>query len=324
MDNLTHTLTGVLLARAGLSRLTPRATALCLLGANIADLDVIVATSGINYLNYHRHLTHSLLAVPVMAALAVTLVELSARWFRPRAGPARWGRAWIVACVAALTHPLLDMANAYGIRPWLPFSSRWQSWDILFVVDPWVWAILLLTTLVPALLRLANREIGARSDPRRSAAWVGLLALIGFMGARAVLHHGAVETINAYLYDGSPALRVAAFPSSFNPFVWSAYIETERYYQIATLDVRETYDPSGGRRFYKAADGPALETAWDSRIGRDYARFARYAYAQVEQFPEGYVVRLADFRFRRGEGFGFLCTIEMDRAYHVVRQVFRF
>ena len=75
MENLTHTLVGVLLARAGLDRWTPRATALCVVAANLPDIDIVTAGSSINYLTYHRHITHSLPAVPVMAALTVLIVE---------------------------------------------------------------------------------------------------------------------------------------------------------------------------------------------------------------------------------------------------------
>ena len=41
MDNLTHTLTGVLLARAGLNRLTPRAMLIVIIAANVPDFDVV-------------------------------------------------------------------------------------------------------------------------------------------------------------------------------------------------------------------------------------------------------------------------------------------
>ena len=238
--------------------------------------------------------------------------------------PLRFGRAWAAACVVALSHPLLDATNAYGVRLWLPFSDRWASWDVFFVVDAGVWTILFLATLLPTLLGLIRGEIGERSDPRWGGAVTGLLVLIAFVGFKGVLHQRAIEMIDAHVYDGSPALRVAAFPTALNPFAWSGFVETESYYQISSVDVRQTYDPENGRRFYKPPEGPALETAWRSSLGSDYARFAQYHFAQVEQFPEGYIVRLADFRFRRGSQFGFLCTIEMDGAFRVIHQAFRF
>ena len=59
MDNITHTLTAVMLSRAGLNRLSPHATALLVVAANAHDLDILCAIAGsANYLHYHRGLTH--------------------------------------------------------------------------------------------------------------------------------------------------------------------------------------------------------------------------------------------------------------------------
>ena len=101
MDPLTHTAAGVLLARAGLDRFTPRATLICVVAANIPDIDVLTATSSINYLNYHRHLTHGLVAVPFMGALAVLLAEGLAGLFGRRSKPLPWLRAWVVSTLVA-------------------------------------------------------------------------------------------------------------------------------------------------------------------------------------------------------------------------------
>jgi inner membrane protein len=36
----------------------------------------------------------------------------------------------------------MDFTNVYGVRPLVPFSSRWFYGDLIFVVDPWIWLIL--------------------------------------------------------------------------------------------------------------------------------------------------------------------------------------
>ena len=326
MDNLTHTLVGILLARAGLQRISPQATTLCVIAANIPDIDVVTATSATTYLNYHRHLTHSLLALPVMAALAAGFVALAQRVFRAkeRAG---WGRAWLVAFVAALTHPLLDLTNTYGVRLWLPFSSRWYSWDVLFIVDPWVWTILLVAVLAPMLLRMVQGEIGAPETRGRFAARAGLLLMVGFICAKSVMHHRAMTLLDAFAYGGKPALRLAAFPRplGWSPFEWAGFIETEEYYQTPDVDLLlGTYDPTSGQRFYKEPAGAALEAALRSSVGADYARFAQYRFEQVQKVQGGYVVEMSDLRFRRPGRVGFRCIIELDDEFRVRRQEFEF
>src|SRR5271168_428266 len=92
LDNITHSLTGLALSRAGLNRLTPQATAILVLAANIPDIDVVSSAGGsLAYLHYHRHLTHALSMAPGMALLPVLLVWAVVR------KPMAWGMAYLVS-----------------------------------------------------------------------------------------------------------------------------------------------------------------------------------------------------------------------------------
>src|SRR5271157_199313 len=145
MDNLTHTAVGLFLSRAGLNRWTPRATPILLVAANLPDVDILAALGGsLSYLHYHRHWTHSLLAMPLMALLAVVLVRMIFR------SPIRWLGAFAAALVGVASHLLLDLTNTYGVRILLPFSSAWFRFDIASFPDPWAWTILLLGILAPS------------------------------------------------------------------------------------------------------------------------------------------------------------------------------
>ena len=322
MDNLTHTLTGVLLARAGVRRLTPRATWISIAAANIPDIDIVVGPWGIEYLNYHRHLTHSFLAVPFMALLALLIVEGITRIARPGAERLPWFRAWVAATIAAFSHPLLDLTNAYGVRAFLPFSDRWFGWDIFFIVEPWLWAALLVAVVAPAAAGLVDREMGLKSPRGAKAAWAGLLVLLSFGVLKAVLHDRAVETLDAHLYNESPALRVAAFPTALNPWVWSAYVETEAYHQVVEMDLGENFDPGEGTKYFKPAPSPPLEAARNHPLAKDYLRFARYNVTSVSPTPEGHRIEMGDVRFGSAQRSVFRCTFETDDLHRVVRAVF--
>ena len=324
MDPLTHTAAGVVLARAGLDRFTPRATLICVVAANIPDIDIVTASSSINYLNYHRHLTHGLPAVPFMAALAVLLAEVLARLFRQRTEHLPWLRAWAVSTLMVLSHALLDLTNAYGIRLALPFSGTWQSLDILFIIEPFIWLILFGAIVAPMLLGLLHGEIGDKPPRRDRWAWAALAVVLVFISIKGVLHGRAVETLDAHLYDDAPAVRVAAFPMPLNPLTWLAYVETEGSHYFSTLDLTEEYDPSRAERYYKPEPSPALDAASASSLARDYRDFARYAFTRVEPTPGGHVVRMADFRFPRGDSFGFQCRIQVDELNRIVREAFSY
>ena len=339
MDNITHTMTGVILSRVGLHRIAPHATMTLVLAANAPDVDVITWAWGqLAYLRYHRGLTHSLIGIPVLAALVVLVVRLAAR----RGGKEfRWGRNYMVALIGVASHPVMDLANTYGIRPWLPFSGQWYSWDISFLVDLWVWILLFIALGVPAVGRLISSEIGDRAGSGRGPAVFVLLCLVGWWTARGVIHWRAVAMLDAHVYgfnpaaasdtDGSarspkgvPPLRVAAFPTPANPLVWHGFVETENFYQLVDVDVRRPLDPTTGRIVYKPEASPVLEAALRTDTAAQFSRFARYRYAQVDRREDGYRVTLSDFRFQAERRNAFVCTIDLDRDLRVSGESFSF
>ncbi|MFA5630018.1 MAG: metal-dependent hydrolase [Porticoccaceae bacterium] len=163
MDPIAHTLTGGALAATGLRRATPLATAALLIGANIADVDIVVAfASDYMALAHRRGWTHGVLALvllpPLLAAGLLLWDKLVRRRWRPGAEPARWWPLLLVSAIAVISHPALDWLNNYGLRWLMPFDGRWFYGDGLFIIDPWLWLIfgglcfLLWSQRLPALL----------------------------------------------------------------------------------------------------------------------------------------------------------------------------
>src|SRR5579863_2535328 len=180
MDNLTHTAIGLFLSRAGLNRWTPLATPILLLAANAPDIDIVTAAGGsLNYLHYHRHLTHSIAAMPLVALGTVALV-----WALGRKHKINWAGAFFAALIAVATHLLLDLTNTYGVRLFLPFSARWLHLDITNVVDIWIWAVFLVCIIGPFLAELVGSEIASRRTreplPGRGFAWLALVFLLAY------------------------------------------------------------------------------------------------------------------------------------------------
>ncbi len=133
MDNLTHTLTGLMLSRAGLDRLTPRAGAILMLAANTPDIDTVTALGGVyTYLDHHRGFTHGLPVLPLMALLPTLAAGL---WPRRPAGFS-WLYAYLLACIGLASHLLMDWTNVYGIRLLAPISGDWFRLSDYFVQHP--------------------------------------------------------------------------------------------------------------------------------------------------------------------------------------------
>ncbi len=324
MDNLTHSLVGVLLARAGLDRLTPHATALCVIAANAPDIDIFAGVDPETYLVYHRHLTHSLFMIPVMAAVSVALT-LAWAWLRRRIGrkppneaEARFVRMWAVALIPALSHPLLDLMNSYGIRLWLPFSAHWSRLDLLFIIDLVVWALLLAGVLATWALR--------RKDLRARASLVTLGAFLAYIASAALLHAHIVERLAQRTFDGKKPLEVAAFPAPFGPLSWSAYVRTDDFELWLPVDFLhlDELDTSAGRKFHAPRQDAATEAAWNTELGRAYRQFTQFPLEIRDSTPHGETIMLGDFRFVRQRRPGFLCIMQLDQALRVVSTQFDF
>ena len=147
MDNLTHSLVGLAAAKAGLEKLSPAATTLCVLAANAPDSDIVVLAFGDRWalLQHHRGITHALVGVITFAiCLPLIFYGVDRLWSRYRGQPPKTSLKGllIASFIASATHPLLDWTNNYGIRWFLPWSQKWSYGDFVFIVDPYLWLIL--------------------------------------------------------------------------------------------------------------------------------------------------------------------------------------
>jgi inner membrane protein len=146
MDNLTHSLVGLTAAKAGLEKLSPGATALCLLSANAPDADIVVLAFGDRWdFQHHRGITHAIVGVISLAILLpLIFYSVDRLWsrFRNRPPTVRLQGLMLVSFIVSATHPLLDWTNNYGIRFLLPWSQKWSYGDLIFIVDPYLWLIL--------------------------------------------------------------------------------------------------------------------------------------------------------------------------------------
>jgi inner membrane protein len=144
LDNLTHTLTGVLLGRAGLKRLTGRITAALVIASNLPDIDSFIAPLwGEAPIEAHRGFTHGIGGMLLLPFFTLAIVLL---WERLRPGniPVRPASLLLVAFIGGLFHSLLDYLTSYGTRLLEPFSDQWFYGDAWFIVDPWVWLALII------------------------------------------------------------------------------------------------------------------------------------------------------------------------------------
>ncbi len=219
MDNVTHSLAGLLIAEAAVrlrarrtgAEPSPRFRAVAaissMVAANLPDADLFYTGVGgdrLAYMLHHRGHTHTI-AVAIVGAVLLWGVAalLLRRRGRAEPGDARWLLGLLLA--STLGHVLLDWTNSYGVHPFWPVDNRWLYGDAVFIVEPWFWAV-----AVPTLVAAGTRRV-----PR---VLLSLVLLVGLalawgvdlvsFGAAAALTAGAALSV-ALARTLRPDARVA-------------------------------------------------------------------------------------------------------------------
>lgn len=341
MEPITHFLTGACLGRAGLNRKTALATLTLTLAAEVPDLDIIggwIRGPAFGFA-HHRGFTHSFLGVPLDAIVVLGVVHLVWRLLGRKTKdpnlPPRWGLLYVYACIAGLSHVLLDFTNNYGVRPFWPFSEKWYSWDIVFIFEPVIFAFLILGLIIPSLFGLIDKEIGARRRaPRgRVAATLALLGVVLLWGLRDYEHRRAVNALEARTYNGADPIRASAYPKWIDPFHWYGVVETPAFFALAPVDsLAPEVDPEGRLEIrYKPEETPVTLAAKNSYAGRVFLDWAKYPITETETLQppqEGYIVLFQDLRFAgitiagRPSGRALSRAVKIDKNLHVVGDVY--
>jgi inner membrane protein len=304
MEPVTHFLTGAVLARAGFNRKAAYATLAMTLAAEAPDLDTLWAAGGpVAAFQHHRGITHTFLGLPFEGLVVLGAVWLVHRWrvrraasgvaivpapagqttdqpiVRPlTAAPVRWGLLYGFVLIALLSHLLLDWTNNYGVRPFFPFDEHWYADSIVFIFEPVIFLVLLVSLVAPALFGLISSEVGVRKSAFRGRGWAicGLAAMVTLWGWRQVEHDSAVGLASSALYGpksaGAEVLRVTASPYPGNPYRWHTVVDTPTFYQVATVDtLRSIVVTDAGRDlFYKPQSTPEIRAAMQSYLGQVY------------------------------------------------------
>lgn len=259
MDTLTHALSGALAARA-----TAPANARISLTARVAagffaaafpDVDWVLAyVSPVAYLTGHRGVTHSVLLLPLWAALLAWLCAKIGR------GGATWRDYYGVCAIALGMHILGDLITSFGTIVFAPVSDARVAWSTTFIIDLWFTGII--------VAGLAAAWVWRRS---RVPAVLGLATLAGYVGLQAVLHSRAVDVGADYARrQGLDAVRVSAVPRPVSPFNWMIVITERDRYRYANVNLlRERIPPAprpdaGLIERLDAAYVPVVDARWIS------------------------------------------------------------
>lgn len=197
MDNLTHSLVGAVLGQAGLKKTTGLAMPALVIGANLPDVDAACFfwLHGTEHLAFRRGITHGPPALLLLPMVLAGILWAFDRWQTKRGTrpegrlPVRFGWLLALSFIACLTHPAMDWLNVYGIRLLEPFSHQWFYGDTLFIIDPWLWAM-----LIAAIWVSRRREKVAKTY--RWPALLGTVSALAYIGVNGAISARASEEAN--------------------------------------------------------------------------------------------------------------------------------
>lgn len=297
MDNLTHSLAGLALAHAGLRRKTALATAALVIGANLPDVDGLIYLFGTSTdaLAFRRGWTHGLLAMLLWPLVLSGGLMLWARLRRqPRTDPPldlRWLLA--VSAIGVWSHPLLDWFNTYGVRLLMPFSERWFYGDTLFIVDPWIWLV-----LIPVLWwsrRTIRRELPERAE--RGVRLAGGM-LLGYVAVMTLTSRIGVGVVDA---DGEMPGRIMVAPEPVTPFRRSVIRASGDRYQLGTLHWGPAPSYVADRVLPAGRDLPGVAQAVSTRAGSQFIAWSRFPRFEIRSSgTDSLTVRISDLRYSEG------------------------
>jgi inner membrane protein len=301
VDPLTHGLASFAVTRTIFPRLSRGPLAVVILSGTIADVDLLSAWFGpSSYLAWHRTATHSLLGAAIICIVFSILHILLGR--SSAADKLPLSLCVLPVLCAVTLHLVMDFCQSDGMAILWPFRPQLYSFDWVAHLDFWIFAILLCGALLPRLFGMVTTEIGAKSKgPKgRAGAALSLVAVLLYIGVRAMLHGIAIADLESRTYRGESARRWAAFPEPAYPFHWRGIVETESaLHEIeVNLSPGATFDPDAAVNLYKPEPSAALDAARNTETARRFLRIARFPRATVEKTPAGYRIEIRAFPYR--------------------------
>ena len=336
MDNLTHTLFALTLARTRLGQAGRGTTAALVIASSAPDIDFVASADGaLSYLAWHRGPTHGPAGIIGLGLATAGLVWVGRKYLAARRGElggareASIGMLALVSIVGVFLHVAMDLATPYGTRVLSPLGWQWVATDWMPIVDVYMLAIM-----------LGGLLLGRDRAVRRRTATIVLALIAGNYGVRAAAHQRAVDavsrevrplvplcepagsqgTISSWGGDRGARLRtpatgpcfvdVAALPTFFSPFRWRVVVRSASGYEIQEVDLFDRLPPSPEIKSrpdraptIRVSDEwtPAVERASRTRVGRVFLDFSRFPAAQLLEEPDGTAtVRWTDMRFVDG------------------------
>jgi inner membrane protein len=287
---LCHTLVGATLGEAGLKRRTAYASATLMIASNLPDVDVLVFATGTPSVAFRRGWTHGILADVLLPILLAGVVV----WCARRRGrlDVRPGAILLLSYIGVILHVAMDLLNNYGVRLLMPFSQRWFYGDVLFIVDPWLWAALGI-----GVWAARRRE---STVPARTALLLSVFYVLAMIVSARLARAEIVDRWQQV--EGRPPRAVMVGPVPVTPLRRQVIVDAGDRYETGTF----SWEPRSVR--FDRDDVPKNDS--DPRVAearaapnvRAFLVWSRFPFWTLQPQDGATRVTVGDMRFGGGPG----------------------
>ncbi len=270
MDTPCHVLTGFVFGQATQAedeeKWTRPGPLFTTLVSVLPDADFFTRWFGMStYLTYHRAVLNSVFLLPVF----ILLFAAAYRWWRGRVS---FRSYLVVGLMVGGLHVFMDLWNTFGNPIFFPFSFERYAIDLVFIVDVYVYAFL----LVPIVVRFIQ---GAWS-PR--PARIAFVLIGGYLLFSGINRFHALDQLDRFRarngIDPSSVHRQGVTPQPLFPMHWSLILQHTDGTRQAFVNTLSGQHYAEGERFDR--DEEAFELL-EQGIGYDrdarvFDWFARY------------------------------------------------
>lgn len=282
MDSITHALSGVVMAKAGLAQRYGRGTTLFLVvAASLPDIDAALGLFVDDAYLYRRGFTHSVVGLPLLALGAAAVMRLFTKAI-PFAALLAMGLA------AMVVHVLLDLLNSYGVMVLFPFSTHRFELAWTFIIDLVFWVVL----LAPLVLSWT----GVKWLDVRRLSQGAIVTLVAYVLGTGAMHAYATHLLARTIDQEQllPDFRYV-FPEALGPHRFRGVVRQGTEYRMylvnlprGTVHLVKTYetelnDPAV-QRARQTDRGQQLEWFFKAPVWRKVEPLSSETGAEVEVF----------------------------------------
>ena len=298
MDPITHGLTGATIFNLGFKR--KPAFWVLLLSSLAPDFDYITRFWGADvFLRYHRGITHGVLALFIVPIIIGLIFGYKKGFFY----------CSFIAFLAYIAHLVMDLTTQYGTRILSPLDWDQYSFDLIFIIDPYITIGLLLSVILCKVNKKRTVAI----------ALITLFLFIFYTGCRYYLHGKTKEFLRERL--DANTYKVCPLPNDFLRWWFIAKSGNEIKVGFADLFtqricVQETY--------WTVNKDPLIDRSKETRVVKNFLYFAKYPYADVikEKDKTTVIWRELAYSFRAGDHF--VAKVVFDNKGNILSSSFKF